>query len=141
MVKVGDKVSLHYKGTLNDGTVFDSSEGREPLQFEVGSGMVIKGFDDGVIGMAIGEKKAIHIDIDNAYGQLNEQMIFKFDKAGIPGDVPLELGGTLNMHDGQQDVPVIIREITESYIVLDANHPLAGQELNFDLEIMAIDVQ
>jgi peptidylprolyl isomerase len=141
MVKVGDKVSLHYKGTLNDGTVFDSSEGREPLQFEVGSGMVIKGFDDGVLGMAIGEKKAIHIDVDNAYGQLNEQMIFKFDKAGIPGDVPLELGGTLNMHDGQQDVPVIIREITESYIVLDANHPLAGQELNFDLEIMDIAIQ
>ena len=138
MVKVGDIVSLHYKGTLNDETVFDSSEGREPLEFEVGSGMVIKGFDDGVMGMAVGEKKSIHIGVDEAYGPSNEQMIFKFDKAGIPGDVPLEVGGTLNMHDGQQAVPVVIREIGESYVLMDANHPLAGQELNFELEMVSI---
>jgi peptidylprolyl isomerase len=138
MVKIGDTVALHYKGTLNDGTVFDSSEGREPLEFEVGSGMVIKGFDDGVLGMVIGEKKAIHIAVENAYGPLNEQMIFKFDRAGIPSDIPLEIGGTLNMHDGQQAVPVIIREIEESYVVMDANHPLAGQELNFELEMVNI---
>lgn len=138
MVKVGDIVSLHYKGTLNDGTIFDSSEGREPLEFEVGSGMVIKGFDDGVMGMAIGEKKAIHIEVDEAYGPSNEQMIFKFDKAGIPGDIPMEIGGTLNMHDGQQAIPVVIKEIAEDYVLMDANHPLAGQELNFDLEIVAI---
>lgn len=136
MVKAGDTVSLHYKGTLNDGTIFDSSEGREPLQFEVGSGMVIKGFDDGVMGMQVGEKKSIHIGVDEAYGPANEQMIFKFDKAGIPGDIPLEVGGTLNMHDGQQTVPVIIREVEEAHVLLDANHPLAGQELNFDLEIV-----
>lgn len=138
MVKIGDTVALHYKGTLNDGTVFDSSEGRAPLEFEVGSGMVIKGFDDGVLGMAIGEKKAIHIAVENAYGPLNEQMIFKFDRAGIPSDIPIEIGGTLNMHDGQQAVPVIIREIEESYVVMDANHPLAGQELNFELEMVNI---
>lgn len=138
MVKVGDIVSLHYKGTLNDGTVFDSSEGREPLEFEIGSGMVIKGFDDGVMGMAIGDKKAIHIGVEEAYGPANEQMIFKFDKAGIPGDVPLEVGGTLNMHDGQQAIPVIIREIAEDYVLMDANHPLAGQELNFDLELVSV---
>ncbi|WP_255067090.1 peptidylprolyl isomerase [Lacihabitans sp. LS3-19] len=138
MVKTGDIVSLHYKGTLNDGTVFDSSEGRDPLEFEVGSGMVIKGFDDGVMGMAVGEKKSIHIGVNEAYGPSNEQMIFKFDKAGIPGDVPLEVGGTLNMHDGQQAVPVVIREIGDSYVLMDANHPLAGQELNFELEMVAI---
>jgi peptidylprolyl isomerase len=138
MVKAGDTVSLHYKGTLNDGTIFDSSEGREPLQFEVGSGMVIKGFDDGVMGMQVGEKKSIHIGVDEAYGPANEQMIFKFDKAGIPGDIPLEVGGTLNMHDGQQTVPVIIREVEDAHVLLDANHPLAGQELNFDLEIVNI---
>jgi peptidylprolyl isomerase len=138
MVRVGDIVSLHYKGTLNDGTIFDSSEGREPLEFEVGSGMVIKGFDDGVMGMAIGEKKDIHIGIEEAYGPANEEMIFKFDKAGIPSDVPLEVGGTLNMHDGQQAIPVIIREIAEDHVLMDANHPLAGQELNFALELVSI---
>ncbi len=138
MVKVGDIVSLHYKGTLNDGTIFDSSEGREPLEFEVGSGMVIKGFDDGVMGMAIGEKKDIHIGVEEAYGPANEEMVFKFDKAGIPSDVPLELGGTLNMHDGQQAIPVVIREIAEDYVLMDANHPLAGQELNFALELVSI---
>ncbi len=138
MVKVGDIVSLHYKGTLNDGTIFDSSEGREPLEFEVGSGMVIKGFDDGVMGMAIGEKKDIHIGVEEAYGPANEEMIFKFDKAGIPNDVPLELGGTLNMHDGQQAIPVVIREIAEDFVLMDANHPLAGQELNFALELVSI---
>lgn len=138
MVKVGDIVSLHYKGTLNDGTIFDSSEGREPLEFEVGSGMVIKGFDDGVMGMAIGEKKDIHIGVEEAYGPSNEEMIFKFDKAGIPNDVPLEIGGTLNMHDGQQAIPVVIREIADDHVLMDANHPLAGQELNFALELVSI---
>jgi peptidylprolyl isomerase len=138
MVRVGDIVSLHYKGTLNDGTIFDSSEGREPLEFEVGSGMFIKGFDDGVMGLDIGEKKDIHIGIEEAYGPANEEMIFKFDKAGIPSDVPLEVGGTLNMHDGQQAIPVIIREIAEDHVLMDANHPLAGQELNFALELVSI---
>ena len=138
MVKAGDIVSLHYKGTLNDGTVFDSSEGREPLEFEAGSGMVIKGFDDGVMGMAVGDKKSIHIGVNEAYGPANEQMIFKFERSEIPPDVPLEVGGTLNMHDGQQAVPVIIREVTDTFVVLDANHPLAGQELNFELEMVSI---
>lgn len=138
MIKNGDKVSLHYKGTLDDGTVFDSSEGREPLEFTAGAGMVIKGFDDGVMGMKVGEKKSIHIVPDEAYGALNEQMLFKFDRADLPGDIPLGVGETLNMHDGQQAVPVIIREIHDTHILLDANHPLAGKALNFDLEIVAI---
>lgn len=139
MVKIGDKISLHYKGTLNDGTLFDSSDGREPLEFEVGGGMVIKGFDDGVLGMKIGEKKSIHIDVEHAYGPTSEEMIIKFDRAGIPVDIELVVGETLNMHNGQQAVPVIIREVEESYVILDGNHPLAGQELNFDLEIISIN--
>ncbi len=138
MVKSGNTVSVHYKGTLNDGTVFDSSEGREPLQFEAGSGMVIKGFDEGILGMQVGEKKNIHIAVEDAYGPVNEQMLFKFDRSEIPGDIPLEVGGTLNMHNGQQAIPVIIREVTESAVLMDANHPLAGQELNFELELVAI---
>ena len=138
MVKIGDTVALHYKGTLNDGTIFDSSEGREPLEFEVGSGMVIKGFDDGVLGMKEGDKKSIHIKMEEAYGPSNEQMIFKFDRAGIPIDIPLEIGGTINMHDGQQAVPVIVKEVNESFVILDANHPLAGLDLNFELEMIRI---
>lgn len=138
MVKIGDTVALHYKGTLSDGTIFDSSEGREPLQFEVGSGMVIKGFDDGVLGMKEGDKKSIHIKMEEAYGPSNEQMIFKFDRAGIPIDMPLEIGGTINMHDGQQAVPVIVKEVNENFVILDANHPLAGLDLNFELEMIRI---
>ncbi len=115
MVKSGDKVAIHYKGTLNDGTVFDSSEGREPLEFEAGSGMVIKGFDDGVQGMQIGEKKSIHIVVDEAYGPVVEEMIFNFDRSEIPADIPLAVGETLNMHDGQRAVPVVIREVTETH--------------------------
>jgi peptidylprolyl isomerase len=138
MITKGSKVSLHYKGTLDDGTIFDSSEGSEPLNFTAGSGMVIKGFDDGVMGMTVGEKKSIHIVAEEAYGLPNEQMIFKFDRADLPGDLPLELGATLNMHNGQQDIPVIIRDIQDTHVVLDANHPLAGQALNFDLEIVGI---
>lgn len=138
MVKAGDTVKVHYRGTLNDGTLFDSSEGREPLEFQAGSGMVIKGFDEGVLGMAIGDKKSINIPVDDAYGQVVPEMVFKFDRAEIPGDIPLEIGGTLNMHNGQQTVPVIIRDLDESTVTMDANHPLAGQELNFDLELVSI---
>ena len=138
MVKSGDSVAIHYKGTLNDGTVFDSSENREPLEFTVGSGMVIKGFDDGVTGMQVGEKKSIHIAVEDAYGPLLEEMIFDFDRADIPADIPLVVGETLNMHDGQRAVPVVIREVSEAFVKLDANHPLAGQELNFELELVEI---
>lgn len=138
MVKAGDKVLIHYKGTLDDGTVFDSSEGREPLEFEVGSGMVIKGFDDGVRDMAVGDKKSIHIHVDDAYGPVYDEMVFKFDRSDIPPTLPLEIGGTLNMHDGERAVPVIVREITDEYVLMDANHPLAGHDLNFELELVEI---
>lgn len=139
MVKTGDTIKVHYKGTLNDGTLFDSSEGREPLEFEVGSGMVIKGFDDGVLGMKIGDKKSVNIPAADAYGEANPEMIFDFDRKEIPADIPLEVGGILNMHNGQQTVPVKILEVTETSIKLDANHPLSGQALNFDLELVAIE--
>ncbi|SEJ80964.1 peptidylprolyl isomerase [Dyadobacter sp. SG02] len=138
--KAGDKVLVHYKGTLPDGQLFDSSEGREPLSFTLGSGQVIKGFDDGVTGMEIGAKKTIHIPNEEAYGPLNDEMIVKFDRAQIPADIPLEVGGTLNMHqDGGQVIPVVVREVTETYVVLDANHPLAGQDLIFELELVGIN--
>ena len=139
--QAGDNVQVHYKGTLPDGQLFDSSEGREPLAFQLGSGQVIKGFDDGVTGMEIGDKKTIHIPNADAYGPLNEEMIINFDRSQIPDEIPLEVGGTLNMHqeDNGQVIPVVIREITDEFVLLDANHPLAGQDLIFELELVGIN--
>lgn len=139
MVKAGDTIQIHYKGTFDDGEVFDSSEGREPLQFQVGSGMVIKGFDDGVLGMNIGDKKSINIASKDAYGEANPEMIFDFDRKEIPAEIPVEVGGMLNMHNGQQQVPVKILEVSDEKIKLDANHPLAGRDLNFDLELVKVE--
>jgi peptidylprolyl isomerase len=138
MVKAGDTIKVHYKGTLNDGSVFDSSEGRDPLEFEVGGGMVIKGFDDGVLGMQEGDKKKVNIPAIEAYGPSNPEMIFDFEREKIPADMPLEVGGMLNMNNGQQTVPVKIIEVSNSSIKLDANHPMAGLDLNFDLELVSI---
>lgn len=138
-VKKGDTVKIHYHGKLTDGTTFDSSEGRDPLEFEVGSGQVIPGFDQGVTGMAVGEKKTIHIPADEAYGQKQEDMIMEFPKDRFPEDMAPEVGMQLNMSNGQgQNFPVVIVEVRESVVVLDANHPLAGEDLIFDLELVDI---
>jgi FKBP-type peptidyl-prolyl cis-trans isomerase 2 len=138
--KAGDKISVHYTGKLTDGTLFDSSTGREPLEFEIGSGMVIKGFDEGVTGMSIGEKKTVHIPASEAYGDMNPEHMAVFNKAEIPTDIPYEVGMQLNMHqDGSgQVMPVTVVEVTETTITLDANHPLAGKDLIFDLELVSI---
>lgn len=139
-VKKGDTVKVHYHGKLTNGTTFDSSEGREPLEFEVGGGMVIPGFDDGVTGMAIGEKKTIHIPADQAYGPKQEEMIMEFPRDRFPADMVPEVGMQLNMSNGSgQNFPVTIAEVREAVVVLDANHPLAGEDLVFDLELVAIE--
>jgi FKBP-type peptidyl-prolyl cis-trans isomerase 2 len=139
-VKSGDKINVHYTGRLTDGTLFDSSEGREPLEFQVGSGMVIKGFDEGVTGMSIGEKKTVHIPVAEAYGDMDPNYLAVFNKAEIPSDIPYEVGMQLNMHqDGTgQVMPVTVVEVTDTTITLDANHPLAGKDLIFDLELVSI---
>jgi len=138
-VKAGDTVKVHYHGRLTDGTTFDSSEGREPLEFKVGSGQVIKGFDDGVTGMEVGQKKTINIPADEAYGAKNEEMVVNFPRANFPEDLNPEVGMQLNMTNGSgQVIPVIIVEVGEEEVILDANHPLAGQELVFDLELVSI---
>ena len=138
--KSGDTVQVHYTGTLTDGTIFDSSVGRTPLEFTVGSGQVIKGFDEGVAGMNPGEKKTIDIPVEDAYGPANEDMIFTLNRSDIPNDIPLELGMTLNMHeDGNpRPIPVIVRDLTDTSVTLDANHPLAGQDLTFEVELVGV---
>jgi FKBP-type peptidyl-prolyl cis-trans isomerase 2 len=138
-VKSGDKVKVHYHGKLTTGETFDSSAGREPLEFEVGSGMVIKGFDEGVTGMAVGEKKTINIPFNEAYGPRNPEMVIDMPKERFPEDMEVEVGMPLVMSDGQgQQFQVTIVEIKESSVVLDANHPLAGKDLVFDLELVEI---
>lgn len=137
--KKGDNVKVHYKGTLTTGEQFDSSEGREPLAFTVGAGQMIKGFDDAIPGMEVGEKKTINIAPSDAYGEKNEEAIVEFPKANIPADMKLEPGMRLQLHnqDGQP-VPVVVSEIKDDVVILDANHELAGKELIFDIELVEI---
>jgi peptidylprolyl isomerase len=138
-VKNGDTVKVHYHGKLNDGSTFDSSAGRQPLEFEVGSGAVIPGFDEGVKGMSVGEKKTISIPADEAYGSVEDDRIFEFPIDRFPPDIKPEPGMTLDMSNGQgEHVPVVISEIRDDIVVLDANHPLAGKDLTFDIEVMEI---
>lgn len=138
-VKSGDKIKVHYYGKLTTGETFDSSEGREPLEFEVGSGMVIKGFDDGVTGMTVGDKKTINIPYDEAYGPRNPEMVIEIPKDKFPKDMEIEVGIPIGMSDQQgQQFQVTIVEIKEEVVMLDANHPLAGQDLIFDLELVEI---
>lgn len=138
-VKSGDTVKVHYHGKLTDGTTFDSSEGREPLEFEVGSGSVIAGFDSGVTGMKVGDKKTINIPVDEAYGQRQDDLLMEFPIDRFPSDMQPEVGMQLNMSNGGgQDFPVMITEVRDSTVVLDANHPLVGEDLIFDLELVEI---
>ena len=131
----GDTVQVHYTGRLANGQVFDSSEGGEPLEFELGSGQVIKGFDDGVSGMSVGDKKQIEIEVADAYGERVEQLVQTMPREGFNLDTEPEAGMNLVMQlpDGNQ-IPVAITAVTEDSITLDANHPLAGQKLIFEVE-------
>lgn len=138
-VKSGDKIKVHYHGRLLSGETFDKSEGRDPLEFEVGSGMVIKGFDEGVKGMAVGDKKTIQIPCLEAYGAKSPEMILEMSKDKFPKDMEIEIGMVLAMSDGQgQQLPVKVTEISNEAVLLDANHQLAGQDLIFDLELVEI---
>lgn len=138
-VKNGDTVRVHYQGRLTNGNTFDSSEGREPLEFQVGAGMVIKGFDSGVLDMKVGDKKTVQIPVDQAYGPKNEELIMDFPKANIPGDLNPEVGMDLQMSNAQGQVfPVKVAAVGTEFITLDANHPLAGEELVFDIELVEI---
>jgi FKBP-type peptidyl-prolyl cis-trans isomerase 2 len=138
-VQNGDKIKVHYHGKLRSGETFDSSDGREPLEFTVGSGQVIKGFDEGVKGMKVGDKKTVEIAVGDAYGEKQQEMMIEFPKEQFPADMNPEVGMQLMMSNGSgQNFPVTVAEVKEESVILDANHPLAGQDLIFDLELVEI---
>ena len=139
-VKAGDVVKVHYTGKLVNGDQFDSSAGREPLEFTVGAGQMIKGFDAALPGMAVGEKKTINIAAEDAYGERSDEAIIAFPMENVPADMKLEPGMTLTLSNQMgQPIPVIVVEVREDAVVLDANHFLAGQELVFDIELVEIN--
>ncbi len=135
----GDTVKIHYTGTLEDGTVFDSSEGNDPLEFTLGSGQVIVGFEEAVTGMKSGDKKKVDIPADKAYGQRNDEMVLKAPRDQVPSDIDPEVGQQLQM-GGPNGETVVVRvtEVTDEHVTLDANPPLAGKDLTFDIELVAI---
>jgi peptidylprolyl isomerase len=137
--KIGDRVSVHYAGRLEDGTEFDSSAGREPLDIVLGDNMVIPGFESGVIGMTVGEKRTITITADEAYGQISQELIVTVPRERLPEDLDPELGQHLQMHraDGGH-IDVLVTDVNEQSITIDANHPLAGKALVFDIHLVAI---
>jgi peptidylprolyl isomerase len=137
--KQGDTVKVHYTGKLKDGTIFDSSQGREPLRFTIGSGQVIPGFEAAVAGMAPQESKTVDIPVDKAYGPRHDEMIMEVPRDQVPADIQPEVGQRLQvgMQSGQPIV-VTITEVSETSITLDANPPLAGKDLVFEIELLEI---
>ena len=139
-VKSGDTVKVHYTGKLVDGTIFDCSEGREPLEFKVGSGQVIKGFDDGVTGMAIDDEKTVEIAPEEAYGPVREDMVIAVPKTNIPENINPEVGMKLQMQQPNgMPLVVTVTNISDEDVTLDANHHLAGKTLVFDLKLVGIN--
>ncbi|WP_238363943.1 FKBP-type peptidyl-prolyl cis-trans isomerase [Mesobacterium pallidum] len=138
-VKQGDTVQIHYTGTLADGSTFDSSAGRDPLQFQVGSGQIIPGLDKALPGMTVGDSKTVEVPADEAYGQANPEAMQQIPRDQVPDDIPLDLGTRLQLQGPQgQPIPVTVTEVTDAHVTLDANHPLAGKDLTFAIELVAI---
>ncbi|MEL6806555.1 MAG: peptidylprolyl isomerase [Pseudomonadota bacterium] len=139
-IKNGDTVRIHYTGTLKDGTTFDSSEGRDPLEFVVGAGHIIKGLDVALPGMQAGDKKSVSIDCADAYGPINPALHQGVPRDAIPDDIELEVGMQLQMQTPQgQPMPVTVTAIDDEQVMLDANHPLAGRDLVFDFEVVSVE--
>lgn len=145
--KHGDRVKVDYTGKLDDGTVFDSSEctdegcecGSGPLEFVIGEGSVIPGFENAVVGMAVGESKTVHIPVAEAYGPRMEELVAVLDRSEVPAGIEPEAGQQLEVTlQDDSAIPVLVTEVTETTVTLDANHPLAGQNLNFDIRLIEI---
>lgn len=137
MIENGNVVDVHYVGKLTDGNVFDSSEGREPLKFEVGSGQIIPGFENAVMGKSVGDKVTVTINPEMAYGEVREDLFVQLPIDKMPGDV--EVGQMLQaMSDDGRATQVRVHEVNEDNVIIDGNHPLAGQDLIFDIEIVSV---
>ncbi|MGK7940065.1 MAG: peptidylprolyl isomerase [Crocosphaera sp.] len=137
--KLGDTVKINYTGKLEDGTVFDSSVNRDPLQFSLGEGQVIAGFEEAVIGMSPGDSKSVTIPSEKAYGPYQEELVIVVDEQQIPSELSVEVGQQLQMrHSSGQAVPVTVTNISDDKVTLDANHPLAGKDLTFEIELVTI---
>jgi peptidylprolyl isomerase len=135
----GDTVRIHYTGTLNDGTQFDSSAGREPIEFTLGEQSVIAGFEAGVKGMQVGEQKSIQIPAEEAYGQHNDALVEEVPRQHFPQDMELQVGMQLQAQSPNgEHFNVVVTSLSEESATLDGNHPLAGETLNFDLELVDI---
>lgn len=138
--KPGDTVKIHYKGSLDDGTIFDSSEGREPLEFKIGSGNIIPGVEEAVIGMETDEKKTATIPPEKGYGEYRDEMVVEVEKNMFPDHITPKVGQQLELRqsDGQA-VVVTVTDISDENVKLDANHPLAGKDLTFEIELKKIE--
>lgn len=137
--KNGDKVQVHYTGKLDDGSIFDSSVDRDPLGFTIGSGQVIPGFESAVIGMALGQSKTIRIGADDAYGPYQDELVISVERSEFPDHMKPEIGQQFQMVQGNEEkIIVTVTDLTESSVTLDANHPLAGEDLTFDIELVKI---
>lgn len=138
--KNGSKVKVHYSGKLEDGTEFDNSQGGSPLEFTIGENQVIKGFENGVIGLEIGEKKTIKIEPEDAYGPYHEDYVYNIEKSKMPDNITLEVGRRLTArHEDGSALEMVIKHVEDESVTLDANHPLAGQKLIFDIELIDIE--
>lgn len=137
--KKGDQVKVHYTGKLKDGSVFDSSKDREPLAFELGAGQIIPGFEEAVMGMDQGDSTTVEIAPKDAYGDHNPEMLIEVDKAQVPEGMNPQVGQMLQVQRGDGGVSnVVVNEVKDASIVLDANHPLAGKDLIFEIELVEV---
>ena len=139
MVKEGKTVKVHYTGTLGDGTVFDTSVEREPLEFTMGEGKVIPGFEEAVKGMKVGQSKTVTIPVDDAYGPRRDDLILEIERTQLPENLNPEVGQRLQMEqaNGRQSI-VTVTDVSQKTITLDANHPLAGEDLTFELKLVEV---
>jgi peptidylprolyl isomerase len=142
VVKEGDTIAVHYKGSLDDGTVFDSSEGRGPLRFKVGDGQIIHGFDEGVRGMATGERRQFDIPAAQAYGEYYEDLVRVVPKSAFPAHTTPNIGLSFEMElPSGEPMTVRIIDIEGDDVTLDANHLLAGEVLHFDVQLVSIETE